>query len=204
MNRLWVLATLIALAGAALAEPPQKEEEPRIPLVAHLDIYQISDATAEKLRGKRTVDRGFRGERLLNSAELVIVVGRDALLHVGHKSPIIYRDPKRDQFQVQYVDIGLKLDIVARNASGNLLDVDIRPEYSVRLDTLKGTTDPADPRSYPKTSVFTTNTTFRGISLDTNFILGLQRGRAVQDHLASLGLAGGTPNLMYLLRLEKL
>ncbi|MHB2020700.1 MAG: secretin N-terminal domain-containing protein [Candidatus Xenobia bacterium] len=56
--------------------------------------------------------------------------GKDATILIGNKFPIVFFDPRAGQFQVQYVDIGVKLQVKPVVASDGYILMDIKPDVS--------------------------------------------------------------------------
>jgi len=56
--------------------------------------------------------------------------GKDATILIGNKFPIVFFDPRAGQFQVQYVDIGVKLQVKPVVASDGYIVMDVKPDVS--------------------------------------------------------------------------
>ena len=110
--------------------------------------------------------------------------GRDALIHIGDKFPIVYFDPRAGQFQVQYVDIGIKLDVKPEIKSDGYVIVDLRPEVSTLVDLVNN--------QYPRTAVRTVNTSMRVKDGSTIVIGGLINEQDLQT-VTKVPLLGDLP-----------
>ena len=110
--------------------------------------------------------------------------GRDALIHIGDKFPIVYFDPRAGQFQVQYVDIGIKLDVKPEIKSDGYVIVDLRPEVSTLVDLVNN--------QYPRTAVRTVNTSMRVKDGNTIIIGGLINEQDLQT-VTKIPLLGDLP-----------
>lgn len=110
--------------------------------------------------------------------------GRDALIHIGDKFPIVYFDPRAGQFQVQYVDIGIKLDVKPEIKADGYVIVDLRPEVSTLVDLVNN--------QYPRTAVRTVNTSMRVKDGNTIIIGGLINEQDLQT-VTKVPLLGDLP-----------
>jgi type IV pilus secretin PilQ/predicted competence protein len=117
--------------------------------------------------------------------------GRDALIHIGDKFPIVYFDPRAGQFQVQYVDIGIKLDVKPEIKSDGYVIVDLRPEVSTLVELVNN--------QYPRTAVRTVNTSMRVKDGDTIVIGGLINEQDLQS-VQKVPLLGDLPIIGTLFR----
>jgi type II secretory pathway component GspD/PulD (secretin) len=93
--------------------------------------------------------------------------GKSALIHVGDKFPIVYFDPRAGQFQVTYVDIGIKFNVKPEVKRDGYVVTEIQPEVSNLVELINN--------QYPRTAVRTVNTTMRIKDGDTVIIGGLIR-----------------------------
>ena len=73
---------------------------------------------------------GLRDNIVLEEMSGVGSIGSPLLLFPGVKNPLIYRDPRPEMSQVQYVDIGTKLDLTVTRAANGFLKVLTRGETS--------------------------------------------------------------------------
>lgn len=105
--------------------------------------------------------------KVISSPRVVTQSGKDAQVLIGDKFPIVYFDPRAGQFQVQYVDIGVKLVVKPTVSSDGYVNMDLAPEVS----TLKGLIN----NQYPRTGVTTVRTYVRVKDGDTIVIGGLLR-----------------------------
>jgi len=103
--------------------------------------------------------------KVLASPRVATQSDKDALIHIGDKFPIVYFDPRAGQFQVQYVDIGIKLDVKPSIKADGYIIVELRPEVSTLVELVNG--------QYPRTAVRTINTTMRVKDGDTIVLGGL-------------------------------
>lgn len=109
---------------------------------------------------------------------------KDALIHIGDKFPIVYFDPRAGQFQVQYVDIGIKLDVKPSIKADGYIVVELRPEVSTLVELVNG--------QYPRTAVRTINTSMRVKDGDTIVLGGLIREEDLQA-VTKIPLLGDLP-----------
>ncbi|MEW6281622.1 MAG: secretin N-terminal domain-containing protein [Candidatus Eremiobacterota bacterium] len=119
--------------------------------------------------------------KILASPRVATQSGTEALIHIGDKFPIVYFDPRAGQFQVQYVDIGIKLDVKPEIKADGFIVTELRPEVSNLIELVNN--------QYPRTAIRTVNTTMRIKDGDTVVIGGLIREdeRVVSSRIPLLG-----------------
>jgi type II secretory pathway component GspD/PulD (secretin) len=119
--------------------------------------------------------------KILASPRVATQSGTEALIHIGDKFPIVYFDPRAGQFQVQYVDIGIKLDVKPEIKADGYIVTELRPEVSNLIELVNN--------QYPRTAIRTVNTTMRIKDGDTIIIGGLIREdeRTAQTRIPLLG-----------------
>ncbi len=71
-----------------------------------------------------------RGFQILEEGFVPTKLDRDILVFLGTKHPITYRDPRSSGHQVQYTDVGSKMDCLVKELSGGNLRVNTRIETS--------------------------------------------------------------------------
>jgi type IV pilus assembly protein PilQ len=103
--------------------------------------------------------------KIMASPRVGTIAGKPALIHIGDKFPIVYFDPRAGQFQVQYVDIGIKLDVKVDIKGDGNIEADLNPEVS----TLVGLVN----NQYPRTTVRRVQTVMRVKDGDTIILGGL-------------------------------
>lgn len=194
-----VLLAFLTVCGAQ-AEEAKKVETKGPPMLATLHIIQVSDAQFKKLDGIQKTNSEIPG-RVLQTLEVTTVRDMPSLVHMGEKWPIVYYDPRAQQFQVQYVDIGGKLDLTCRDGGNQTWDVEIRPEISsvYRIDV------PADSQRldfYPETMVLIAETTIKALKFGETSVFAKSTGRAAKTYLEAMGLPAENSSLIYTLKLE--
>lgn len=195
------LFSILFCAMGPLGAQTKKEEEkrPQFPVVAKFKLLQVSDAQAAKIRKVTTVKGDLEG-KVLHESELLTMTGKPSLLHVGGKWPIVFYDSRGEQFQIQYVDTGIKLDITISSDAQEKLSVEIRPETASILDIKsKG-----ELQAYPRTNVFIAEAAFKDLSPAETMIVGRMSGETASRFLKTEGLTASPSNLVYTLRLERI
>jgi len=129
--------------------------------------------------------------KILASPRVASLSGEEALIHIGDKYPIVYFDPRAGQFQVQYVDIGIKLDVTSTVKADGYVLIDVRPEVSTLLELINN--------QYPRTAVRIIETKMRVKDGDTIIIGGLIREEDIQN-VSKIPLLGDLPILGPLFR----
>lgn len=105
--------------------------------------------------------------KVISTPRVMTQSGKQASVLIGDKFPIVYFDPRAGQFQVQYVDIGVKLLVKPTVAADGFVTVDMAPEVS----TLEGLIN----NQYPRTGITTVKTEVRVRDGDTIIVGGLLR-----------------------------
>lgn len=129
--------------------------------------------------------------KILASPRVASISGKASLIHIGDKYPIVYFDPRAGQFQVQYVDIGIKLDVTSNVKADGYVLVEVRPEVSTLLELINN--------QYPRTAVRIIETNMRVKDGDTIIMGGLIREEDIQN-VSKIPLLGDLPVLGTLFR----
>jgi type IV pilus assembly protein PilQ len=129
--------------------------------------------------------------KVLAAPRVAVTSGKDGLIHIGDKFPIVYFDPRAGQFQVQYVDIGIKLDVKPEVKADGYVVCDLRPEVSTLVELVNN--------QYPRTAVRTVQTTTRVKDGDTVVLGGLIREEDLQT-VNKIPLLGDLPIIGTLFR----
>ena len=129
--------------------------------------------------------------KILASPRVAALSGKASLIHIGDKYPIVYFDPRAGQFQVQYVDIGIKLDVTSNVKADGYVVINVRPEVSTLLELINN--------QYPRTAVRIIETEMRVKDGDTIIMGGLIREEDIQN-VSKIPLLGDLPVLGTLFR----
>ena len=129
--------------------------------------------------------------KILASPRIASISGKASLVHIGDKFPIVYFDPRAGQFQVQYVDIGVKLDVTSTVKADGYVMCEVRPEVSTLVELVNN--------QYPRTAVRIIETTMRIKDGDTMVIGGLINENDIQN-VSKVPLLGDLPVLGTLFR----
>lgn len=124
--------------------------------------------------------------KVIATPRIMTQSGKDAQVLIGDKFPIVYFDPRAGQFQVQYVDIGVKLVVKPTVSADGVVTVDLAPEVSVLKSLINN--------QYPRTGVTTVRTNVRVRDGDTIIVGGLLR-ESEQYTLQKLPFLGDLPVL---------
>ena len=195
MKSIWAPCVLLALG--VLAGPTRAAEVPTyrsLPIVVRVDLLQMSDATAQNLAGQSRLPRdllaGGAGVRVLHSSELLQLSGVSCRFSIGEKYPIVYYEPKATQFQIQYVDVGMKLDVRCEATEGDFL-IDANPEMSAIVATHTVGNPPS--ASYPETVMFRVVNQVPHVRYGESVIVGRIHGPSAHRLMQSSHLPGATP-----------
>lgn len=129
--------------------------------------------------------------KVLAAPRVAAQSGTEAQIHIGDKFPIVYFDPRAGQFQVNYVDIGIKLDVTATVKQDGYVLCKILPEVSTLVELVNN--------QYPRTAVRKVTTDARIKDGETLVLGGLIREEDVQS-VQKVPLLGDLPVLGSLFR----
>lgn len=129
--------------------------------------------------------------KVLASPRVAAQSGTEAQIHIGDKFPIVYFDPRAGQFQVNYVDIGIKLDVTANVKTDGYVVCKILPEVSTLVELVNN--------QYPRTAVRKVTTDARIKDGETLVLGGLIREEDIQA-VQKVPLLGDLPILGSLFR----
>jgi type IV pilus secretin PilQ/predicted competence protein len=124
--------------------------------------------------------------KVLASPRVAAQSGTEAQIHIGDKFPIVYFDPRAGQFQVNYVDIGIKLDVTANVKADGYVICKILPEVSTLVELVNN--------QYPRTAVRKVTTDARIKDGETLVLGGLIREEDIQA-VQKVPLLGDLPIL---------
>lgn len=68
--------------------------------------------------------------KVLASPRVAALSGEEATLHIGDKYPIVYYDPRAGQYQVIYVDIGIKMTVTPEISPDGFITTEIETTVS--------------------------------------------------------------------------
>jgi type II secretory pathway component GspD/PulD (secretin) len=91
--------------------------------------------------------------RVLASPRVATINNKQATLHIGEKYPIVYYDPRAGQYQVIYVDIGIKLTVKPSITPDGYIETEIQPTVSNLLELINN--------QYPRTAERSADVTVR-------------------------------------------
>lgn len=129
--------------------------------------------------------------KVLASPRVASQSGTEAQIHIGDKFPIVYFDPRAGQFQVNYVDIGIKLDVTATVKSDGFVICKILPEVSTLVELVNN--------QYPRTAVRKVTTDARIKDGETLVLGGLIREEDIEA-VTKVPLLGDLPIMGSLFR----
>jgi len=129
--------------------------------------------------------------KVLASPRVAAQSGTEAQIHIGDKFPIVYFDPRAGQFQVNYVDIGIKLDVTAQVKTDGYVVCKILPEVSTLVELVNN--------QYPRTAVRKVTTDARIKDGETLVLGGLIREEDIQA-VQKIPLLGDLPIMGALFR----
>jgi len=102
---------------------------------------------------------------VLATPRVVTMSTKQATVLIGNKFPIVFFDPRAGQFQVQYVDIGVKLQVKPTVMSDGYVQMEIQPDVSQFIALINN--------QFPETATRQANITCRVKDGDTLVLGGL-------------------------------
>ncbi len=122
--------------------------------------------------------------KILASPRVATQSGEAAELHIGDKYPIVYYDSRAGQFQVTYVDIGVKMSVEPEVKADGYIVAKVQPSVSNMVGLVNG--------QYPWTTERSVDSTMRVKDGDTIVLGGLISENQVHD-VSKVPLLGDLP-----------
>jgi len=197
------LLVLLSLSALAWAEPA-KDTGKKEPIVMRLEAVQVSDELAnEWKKGWRLKASALEeaGVHRLQTTEVVGITGRECSTFIGRKNHVIYYDPRASQFQVQYVDVGAKLNCQCKWVADGKLTAAVYSELSWLEKNLND-----GKASYPETITLKSQIDSPVFSYGERVLVGNVQGSEAQHYLQVLGASSGAKNdnVYFVLSVERL
>lgn len=202
----WMIALALILscglgAWGAETDPGQLQQ-----FVVRIDVVQSGDEAAAHLGEQTRLAPGFVAQasksgqmHLLQTMDILLVTKRDARCLIGRKTPLAYYDPKYAQFQIQYVDTGLKTVVNCTALTDKTYRLDVVPEFSIQA----GMHAPggAAVSAYPLTQVMVAKVILTAVHVGDSFVVGHARGGEARMVLAGLGVTSPGDHLLIVVSL---
>lgn len=162
-----------------------------------IEIVKCSKAPAKRVMEKNQWKSFLKKSNalVLDSLQGVTKEGKFSLVHEGHKNPLSYKDPRAGMYQVQYVDLGFKLDIGINKQKDGSLAVNSRGERSV-LSPIKEHPERASVFLYESTM-----TMKRGQSVVAGATKGVMNVKYLKPHFPDVPVSE-TDYLMMVITVE--
>jgi type II secretory pathway component GspD/PulD (secretin) len=129
--------------------------------------------------------------RVLASPRVAALSGEEATLHIGERYPIVYYDPRAGQYQVIYVDIGIKLSVKPVVSTDGYITTEIDTTVAQMLELINN--------QYPKTTERTAKLTIR-VKDNNTIVIGGMVNEATRKTTTKVPLLGDIPVLGVLFR----
>lgn len=129
--------------------------------------------------------------KILASPRVATQSGEQAKIHVGDKYPIVFYDSHAGQYQVNYVDIGTKVQVKPEVKTDGYVMVDVEPNVQSLVELINN--------QYPRTAERTIKTKMRVKDGDTIVLGGLVRDEE-RHSVNKIPLLGDLPILGPLFR----
>jgi len=128
---------------------------------------------------------------VLAQPRVATLSGESASIHIGDKYPIVYYDPRAGQYQVIYVDIGIKLEIEPTVSPDGYITTSIDPTVSTLLELINN--------QYPRTAERSASVNVRVKDGETIVIGGMVDERS-RTSVSKVPLLGDLPILGQMFR----
>ena len=133
-----------------------------------------------------------KGEaKVLASPRVAALDGEKATIHIGDKYPIVYYDPRAGQYQVIYVDIGIKLDVTPKISPDGYISTKINTTVSDLRELINN--------QYPRTTERTAELTIR-VKDNNTIVIGGMVQESSRQNVKKVPLLGDIPVLGQLFR----
>ena len=129
--------------------------------------------------------------KVLASPRVATVSGKQATIHIGEKYPIVYYDPRAGQYQVIYVDIGIKLTVKPTISPDGYIVTEIQPTVSTLLELINN--------QYPRTAERSADVTVR-VKDGNTIVIGGMVDENSRTTVTKVPLLGDIPILGHMFR----
>lgn len=129
--------------------------------------------------------------KVLASPRVATMSGIEATLHIGEKYPIVYYDPRAGQYQVIYVDIGIKLTVKPTITPDGYIEAKIKPTVSNLLELINN--------QYPRTAERSADVTVR-VKDGNTIVIGGMVDESYRTSVTKIPLLGDIPILGQMFR----
>ena len=196
-----------ALAGPLLAlamvSPPAFAEEaaakpsaPPTPVVFRITYWEVDDKTLADISGKVKLGSADIAGRRIQTQEVLGSTGVECMVALVRKNPIVYYDGKASQFQVQYVDTGVKADVKWEK------ELDVYLEISRISGVTKAGPESRTPAFYPHTEVLVSKVSVPSVKLGDVVLVGTSQGPWAAAQVRALDPTPKAGNILVTLELE--
>ncbi len=128
-----------------------------------------------------------KGEaKVLASPRVAALDGEKATIHIGDKYPIVYYDPRAGQYQVIYVDIGIKLEVTPKISPDGYISTQINTSVSDLRELINN--------QYPRTTERTAELTIR-VKDNNTIVIGGMVQESTRQNVKKVPFLGDIPIL---------
>lgn len=133
-----------------------------------------------------------KGEaKVLAAPRVAALDGEKATIHIGDKYPIVYYDPRAGQYQVIYVDIGIKLEVTPKISPDGYISTKINTTVSDLRELINN--------QYPRTTERTADLTIR-VKDNNTIVIGGMLQESTRSNVKKVPFLGDVPILGQLFR----
>jgi hypothetical protein len=112
--------------------------------------------------------------------------GRNTMASIGHKFPLTYFDPKASQYQIIFVDVGMKFNIKPVISPGERIDMEIKSDIST-IEDYRQEIERDTVFYYPSTKNSAVDQFITGMRNGEALIISNFQGLSLENVLKSLG-----------------
>ena len=142
--------------------------------------------TAENLRRLREI----RGTRELQRASFLAYCDAASGIFTGNKFPVTFYDSKASQYQVIFVDVGMKFMVRTQSGADGRLNITVNSTVS-SIEDYRQEIERDTVFYFPSVKNSLIDQSFKGIRNDETVILSALRGSSVESMLRDIGTQEG-------------
>lgn len=124
--------------------------------------------------------------KVLASPRVAALDGKEATIHIGDRYPIVYYDPRAGQYQVIYVDIGIRLTVKPTISPDGYISSEINTTVSDLRELIAN--------QYPRTTERSANLTIR-VKDNNTIVIGGMIQESSRQNVRKVPLLGDIPIL---------
>ena len=145
----------------------------------------IGDSNTISSGSLRTLIESKKG-RSLETLRFLVQNNQETITSIGHKFPITYFDPKASQYQIVFVDVGMRFIIRPVITPENRLNIDIKASLST-IEDYRQEIERDTAFYFPSVKTIDTNLSIPGMKNGETVIISNLQGLSLEDVLKDMG-----------------